>query len=275
MSDEGGNWIKGEVFVPDGLRMAEAKDTPGVQRALLFGEEKGTAGPTLFRASDDSDEVDDSSSDSDDSIDDLAAAILLAAAALAAAVITTIVIVKHGPKLVAWWKDKAFPALSGRVMKMLRIEPRQLLDPETEMAVIGPVPTAEFSKEVGVVVGDNREDMSSDEAKKRLLLVMMAASIISEQLRKLSGARIKDDDLQALQSAMSKLTTGEVVDDLNRILGSERAVIDDQTQALFVEVFGGGRRVEGVYEPLTLDGVRKALKLPEDDDPGSDLASVR
>ena len=45
----------------------------------------------------------------------------------------------------------------------------------------------------------------------------------------------------------------------------ERAIIDDQTQALFVEVFGGGRVVDGRYEPLTLDGVKKALRLPDDD----------
>ena len=159
-------------------------------------------------------------------------------------------------------------------MNVLRSEPKQLVDTETETAVIGPVPAAEFSKEVGVVVGDSLEDMSSDEAKKRLLLVMMAASIISEQMRKLSGARIKDDDLQALRTAMNKLTTGEVVDDLNRILGSERAIIDDQTQALFVEVFGGGRFVEGRYEPLTLDGVHRALRLPGNDGPDALRASV-
>lgn len=131
--------------------------------------------------------------------------------------------------------------------------------------MIGPVPAKEFSREVGVVIDDLRKGMTSDEAKKRLLLVMMAASIISEQMRKLSAARIKDQDVEALQTAMSKLTTGEVVDDLNRILGSERAAIDEATQALFVEVFGGGRFVQGRYQPLTLDGVRGALKLPEDD----------
>lgn len=248
--------------MPDGLRMADAKDTPGVQRALLFGEEQGTSGPTLFRAADD---TETESEDSGGSADDLAAAILLAAAALAAAVVTTVVIVKHGPRVVAWWKQKAFPALSGRVMKVLRIEPKQLIDAESETAMIGPVPTAEFAREVAVVVGDAREEMSTDEAKRRLLLVMMAASIISEQMRKLSAARIEGDDLNALQAAMSKLTTGEVVDDLNRVLASERAIIDDQTQALFVEVFGGGRVVDGRYEPLTLDGVKKALRLPDDD----------
>ncbi len=56
---------------------------------------------------------------------------------------------------------------------------------------------------------------------------------------------------------MSKLTTGQVVDDLNRILENRQAVLDDDTQALFVEVFGGGRFADGIYQPLTLDGVRE------------------
>jgi hypothetical protein len=257
---DGGAWVPGEVWVPDGLRMAEAKDTPGVQRALLFGEEQGTSGPPLFRATDANEEIDgNESSEIDPRV------ILLAAAALAAAVVTTIVIIKHGPKLVTWWKEVAFPTVSVRVLRLLRIQPRAPVDADTATAAIGPVPAAEFSKEVGVVIDDLREDMSSDEAKKRLLLVMMAASIISEQVRKLSTARIKDQDIEALQESMTKLTTGEVVDDLNRILGSERAVIDEATQALFVEVFGGGRFVQGKYQPLTLDGVRGALKLPGED----------
>jgi hypothetical protein len=267
INSEGGAWVPGEVWVPDGLHMAPAKDLPGIERALLFGSEHGTAGPTLFRANPEISDPMQAPSGLADGIDPKL--LLTAASALAVGVVTTIMAIKHGPKIVTWWKEIAFPKLTSRLLDVLGIQRKSLVDDKTHEATIGPVSTSEFSREVSVIVDDLRETMPTEEARKRLLLVFVAASIISEQMWKLRNVRIKDEDYKALRAAMIKLTSVNVVNNVNEILGHRPSILDHETQAIFVEVFRGGRFVEGVFQPLTLEGIQEALRFNdrENDDP--------
>jgi len=286
MSDSG-EWVTGDIWVPDGAKIAPSRETPGLNRALLFVPgEKGTAGPPEFRVHAPTTNASPVAPELPGG--DAMKYILVAAVALAVGVVTTVVVIKHGSKIKAWWNDKALPRIVAGLSWFADIDLDQFIDTETEVAAIGPVPTAEFSAEVGIVVDDLREDMTSAEAQQRLLLVFMAAAIISEQMRKLGNARIKDDDLQALRAAMSKLTSGQVVDDLNEILKSGQLVLDGDTQAIFVQVFRGGRFADGLYQPVSVAHVEEALRLTgggrsleapkadgdDDDEPGSVLAPV-
>lgn len=265
-----GEWISADIRVPSGTHLAPSRQTPGLNRALLFAQDrKGTVGPPEVRlpsASPDAVKV-PGSFKLLDGID--AKTIAVASVALAVGVVTTIVIVKNGPKIKAWWTDKAFPRIISGLAWIADVDLDEYLDPGTKTALIGPVPTREFANEVGAVVADLREDMTSEEAQLRLFLVFMAAAIISDNLRKLGNARIREEDFEALQVAMSELTSGQVVDSLNEILNNEQLALDDETQAMFVKVFGGGRFVDGRYQPVHIDKVEDALRLTEHGEPSS------
>lgn len=262
-----GEWVTKEVFLPTGHQFGKS-GTPHLDSALTFIKgEKGTLGPTVMR-----DPVAQQAAKAVDvklpaTIDPKAA---IGVAAFALGVITTVVVVKNRHRIKAWWEDKALPRLVAGAMWLLDVEPESLKQASAE---VGPISTKEFSAEVEVVVNDLREDMTREEARQRILLILLGASVISENLRKLQDARIADDDLRALKEAMGNLTTAEVVESVNEILSSGHSVLDDEVQALFVKVFGGGRNEDGTYEPLTLDDVRAKLQLP-DDDPDAAMASA-
>lgn len=268
--DDGTEWIKAEIKVPKGTHLAPSRETPGLNRALLFAaDQKGTVGPPEVRIPAPNAKAPSVPTLPTASLDPKTAA--LAIAAFAVGVITTVVIVKNRHRIKAWWEDKALPVLTSGMMWLLDIDPKDL---ESATQEVGPISTGEFSNEVAAVVEDLREDMSNEEAQRRILLVFMAASIISENMRKLKNARIADEDLAALQTAMSQLTSSEVIERVNEVLSAEDTVLDDETQALFVKVFGGGSVIDGVFRPLTLDGVQEALKLPDGDDPDDETAKV-
>lgn len=192
---------------------------------------------------------------------------------LAGGVLGSIVYVnRHAIK--NWWSDKAAPRLLAGAMWLADIDPKELLDASETTELIGPVTTEAFTTEVEVLVADERPKMSAEEAERRLLLVFMAAAIISEQLRALDGAKIQDSDLAALQAAMGKLRSADVVARLNEILAGDDGVLDADTKAVFVRVFGGGSVIDGEFRPLTLDGVQEALNLPDDEDDGPDAVGV-
>lgn len=259
-------WFPAEIRIPKGTHLSNSQATPGVNSALIFGKD-GTRGPAQVRLT--------ATGKNAPAISNLLPSdaskyMTVAAVALAVGVVTTVVVIEHGPKIKAWWNEKALPRLVSGLAWLADIDLAEFVDPTTKDAAIGPVPTAEFSAEVGVVVQDLREDMSNEEARRRLLLVYMAASIISEQMRKLNNARIADADFEALQAAMNKLTTGQVVDDLNTILQSDTSILDEDTQAMFVKVFGGGHLVDGTFKPVSLDDVESALRLPGTDGAGTE-----
>ncbi|QKW52842.1 hypothetical protein [Streptomyces buecherae] len=121
---------------------------------------------------------------------------------------------------------------------------------------------AGFSHEVDIALGDHSTSMTSAEAQKRLLALLAAAAFIADQVRTLSHARIEEDDAAPeLRSALEKLTATQVTDSINRALEADSSLLDEEASAAFMEIFGGGRFVEGRYVPLRHERVREALRV--------------
>ena len=192
---------------------------------------------------------------------DVGSKVVVAALSVAAGVAVTVAIYK-APQIQNWWKTKGAPGILASLAWLadVDIDEYQRVAP-TEVEVT-PVSTREFSDTVGAVIEDFRQDMTNAEFQQRLLSNYLAAAIIAENLRKLTNARVADPDFVALQSAMEGLTSGQIVDSLNELLSSNELVLDEQTRTIFADVFHGGRVVDGEYEPIILEKIEDALRLP-------------
>lgn len=132
-----------------------------------------------------------------------------------------------------------------------------------ETAALSSAVAADFSREVDVALEEHRSSMSSAEAQRRLLAVLMAAAFIAEQMRALAHARIEDEDaFPELASAMQKLTAPQITDSIDRALETAgSSLLDPETSAEFLTIFGGGRVVNGEYVPLRNVRIKEALRL--------------
>jgi hypothetical protein len=131
-----------------------------------------------------------------------------------------------------------------------------------EMATLSSAASADFSNEVDVALEEHGTSMSSVEAQKRLLALLTAAAFIADQMRALANARIEDDDASLeLKSAMEKLTAPQITDSINRVLETNSSLLDEETSAEFMKIFGGGRIVDGQYVPLRNEKIKEALRL--------------
>jgi len=90
----------------------------------------------------------------------------------------------------------------------------------------------------------------------------MAAAFIADQIRELTNAQVEDGASLELQSAVETLTVPHLTDSLNRMLEVDASLLDDETSAELMKIFGGGRIVEGQYVPLRNDKIKEALRLP-------------
>jgi hypothetical protein len=124
--------------------------------------------------------------------------------------------------------------------------------------------TKDFANEVNVALDEHQASMSSAEAQERLLAILVAAAFIAEQMRMLSNARIEDAPPE-LRNAMDKLTVPQLTDSMNRMPESNASLLDDETSAGLMKVFGGGRFVDGQYVPLRNENVKDVLRLNEGD----------
>lgn len=109
---------------------------------------------------------------------------------------------------------------------------------------------------------EQRTDMSNVEAQRRVLEIMLAAAVIADNMRALSDAQIDDSVVFELQRTMEKLTVPQVTDSLNRMLEGDASILDDRSSADLLQIFGGGRAVEGRYVPLGNDKIAEVLRLP-------------
>ncbi|MFB7915379.1 hypothetical protein [Streptomyces sp. NPDC056061] len=104
--------------------------------------------------------------------------------------------------------------------------------------------------------------MGGAEAQKRLLALLTAAAFIADRMRAPARARIEDDGASPeLTSAMEKLTAPQITDSINRALETNSSLLDEETSAEFMKIFGGGRIVAGRYVPLQYEEIREALRL--------------
>lgn len=184
-----------------------------------------------------------------------------------ATVVATVVVQKSAPVVKDWFQTTALPSAKAAYRKLTRAK-------RTTSARVDALEAAEpiqldpagFSKEIETVLEGARQPMSSVEVKRRLLRIMLAAAIIAEALRTLDGVEIRDDeDLRELRRAMGELTTQEVADLANQMLDDEERLLDDEGEAAFVAVFGGGRSADGRRLLIEPGRLREALRLPHEE----------
>jgi hypothetical protein len=208
--------------------LARSDDTNRLETQAVFG------GP-----------VDENEGDSD---------LLKVAVGLGVGVLLTIGGLKGVPRLTSWWKNRGATAA----------EPARAVASDDE-AVTSEAPSmsvAAFASEVEVALEEHRTKMSSAEAQRRIVEIMLAAAVIAENVRALSGAQLEDDAHSKLRNALADLAAPDVADYVNRALAADSSLLDDRTLGRVVELFGGGRTVDGQYVPLRNDRVAEVLRLP-------------
>jgi hypothetical protein len=193
---------------------------------------------------------------------DQSATVLMAAIALASAVGlgvgVTIAARKTAPRIKSLWND-----IKSRWNSRSETSEAGGQAATAEMAALSTMVPADFANEVEAALEEHRTRMSSAEAQLRLLAVLMAAAFIADQMRALSSARIEDDASLELRSAMEKLTAAQLTDSVNRMLEANASLLDDETSAELMKIFGGGRLVDGQYVPLRNEKIKAALRLTD------------
>jgi len=245
---------------PDGTHLAPSKGIPGAVRGgVLDNKTNQVVGQAEWIKV-----IEDSG---------LRGKVLVGAVALAAGIIAGLVIAEHAPKVKRWWLDTARWKLLEGLLEFAEIDVNEIARPAQDVAEIPATTPASFSQDVEVAVEDLRAEMTSEEAQQRIVTILLAAALIAEQLRALRNSRIEDGDYQALKRAMDALSTQDVADAINRMLESDSSLLDDETEAKFVEVFLSGQSLKDRPAPLTPESIEEALRLDGEDQPTEDAQS--
>ena len=190
------------------------------------------------------------------------AEVLMLALGIAAGVVAAIVVVKAAPRAKSWWLESALPGLRVKWSQFTR---RKRRDPEPaarELAAPIAIEPVEISTEISVMTRDERSVMSSVEAQHRYLAMMMAAAFAAEQFRALQDARIEyPEKLLELKRAVAELSTQEAADTANRMLEADGSLLDEMSQAVFVQMFGGGKTADGGYLPIQRERLEVAMRF--------------
>jgi hypothetical protein len=191
--------------------------------------------------------------------------VILVSLGVAAGVLGTIAVVKNAPKIKNWWSDTALAGIKWKWNGIAKTGEADSQAATVEMTALSDTAPTDFSKEVDAVLEESRTSMSSTEAQERLLAILVAAAFIAEQIRALSNARIEtdDDDVLVLKSAMGKLATLEVTDSINLMLETNASLLNEETSAEIIRIFGGSQIVDGQYVPLTNSKIKDALRLTD------------
>lgn len=239
-----------EPILPDGHHLALSRKNDGAFSGNSF-DDSGALGRPDWRR------VDRGESNSRDDAD--APATVLKAAMVAASAVATIAAIKAAPHAKRWWNDFR-STWNGRSEAG---EPgSQAATAET--ATLGIAASADFSSEVAAVLDEDSISMSSAEVQQRLLAILLAGAFIADQMRVLSSARVEDADAPLeLASALEKLSAPQVTDTINRMLQANTSLLDEETSAEFMRIFGGGRIIDGRYVPLRNGKVKDALRLTD------------
>lgn len=230
--------------VPDGADLVSSRDTPGWFRGFYRGAD-GISGHAEFAK-----------------LDVRAPAAIVMAITVAVTVVGTVALTKNAPRIQSWWEGQVIPAAEMTFRRITREGAPRSQSPMSELPSSELV-VQDFSYQVDVALEDATMRLSSEGAQRHLLEIMMAASIIAYRMRAVSDARLEDDaHPPELGSAIEKLTTQQVTDTINRILEANASLLDDETSAIFAEIFGGGQVVDMEYVPLRNESVKEALRLP-------------
>ena len=243
-----------EPILPDGHHLGLSRKNDGAFSGNSF-DDSGALGRPDWRR------VDKDEADSLSNVDapDPSATVLKVAIGVAVVVVGTIVAIKAAPHMKSRWND-----IKSKWNRRSETSEADSQAATAEMATLSSTEHADFSNEVDAALEEHGTSMSSAEAQKHLLAILMAAAFIADQMRALSNARIEDDDASLeLKSAMEKLTAPQITDSINRMLEANASLLDEETSAEFMKVFGGGRIVDGPYVPLRNDKIKDALRLTD------------
>ena len=180
--------------------------------------------------------------------------LLKSAVLVGAGVLLGIGAMKAAPKVKVWWN--VLRSRPSRSVATRDVEG----EGEAQAAALSAISIEDFSHAVDVALEEHRM-MSSAEAERRMLEILLAAAIIAKNMRDLSGARIEDDASLELEAAIEKLTVPQLTDSLNQMLEMDSSVLDDETSAVFMQIFEGGRSADNQYVPLQHKKVDEALRL--------------
>lgn len=174
-----------------------------------------------------------------------------------------VAVAKATPHVERWWDDNALPAITSTIKstrnKIAKARKADRQAGVAELATFVKAAPTDFSKEVDAAAEEDKASMSSAEARKRLLVMLVAAAMIEELKRELSDARIEDDDgFLAWKSSMEKFTPQEVEDRIGLMLEANPSWLDK-----FVDIFGGGRIVDGQYVLVTSENIKEVLRLTD------------
>lgn len=234
------------VYTEEGQYLGTSRKVPGAVSGNAY-DASGLAGPVAWRPVLD----DDEDKDQEEDAPDLSATVL----GIAIGAVGTVIAIAAAPHVKSGWNViKA---------KWARRSGTSETDHQAAgMAALSGTAPADFSTEVAAALEDHSTSMSSAEAQQRLLALLRAAAFIADQMRTLSNARIEDDPTsRELASAMQKLTTPQIADSINRMLAADASLLDDETSADLMRIFGGGQTVDGQYVPLRPGKIKDALRL--------------
>ena len=285
-----------EVEYDDDLHMADASDDPDYKRGLLYDDDGNLKAHAKMREVDEDElrdryaERDQYDYDYDYAYDDherkdveltpeqeeLAQ---IAGEALAAMLIA--LIAAASPHVQHWWERTAVPGIKGffggiagffksigRKPASKKVERKEALQIAEASLRIDP---KDIQTELESAYVDYREDMSSEEARKTLVEVAILASMLADRIKKLSNARITDQDIAGgylgWQETVNKLTSRELIDSVNRVLEGDVELFD-QMQIANMELILGRKLYEnGQYVPIDAAEFREKL-MPESTDNG-------
>jgi hypothetical protein len=174
---------------------------------------------------------------------------------------------KAFPRIKHWWDDTAAPGIKKAWFKFFG---KEAVQPKDNAIEIGPyrITPGNFSKGIDVVLEEYRADMSSEEAQEHLIKIMILAGLLADEIRKLSGACIKEngempDNYLEWQNAMEKLTTQQVADSINLILASNNnmSLLDENTSRALSRILGNNLITDGRFVPIKNDRLKEALSL--------------
>jgi len=193
--------------------------------------------------------------------------VLLVAAGIAVGVLATVVVVNTAPTIKTWWLETARPGLESWWQTLTKWNEVGSKVDAPEIATPMAIEPTEISNEIAIVVNDVRVFMSSSEAQQRYLAMMLAVAFAAEQMRLLKGAYIEDPQkLEELMKAAEQLSTQEAADTANRLLEADETLLDRSSQAMFVEIFGGGNKSDGEYLPITRERLEEAMRFTDEDE---------
>ena len=187
---------------------------------------------------------------------------MIAAAVGIAVGVSATLVYDHRDRINVWLQDKVLNPLRRRLSHQADSggEVSDTTNQGDNLTAI--VPASQLLDEVAAGVEGDRILMGSDEAKERFLQIVLALGVITSNWEALQSSVIVNDDLVELRRAVEILTSERGLSVVNSMLELTESSRVDETQAAFLQVFGGGYTDGSQFIPLRQESLRSQLALP-------------